>query len=116
MNPPDERPETVILVLSTLRAGSVTAWAPSAPSAAAAARTRSNFLKVIEISLKVEGTTTPHAPVSPGVPRETNQKAGAAAPVEQRRSALVLDRHMHLRRLDFLDERQVGHRAGTRAL
>src|SRR3569832_856651 len=54
MKPPDERPETLILVLSTLSAGKVTACAATQARAAAPTKARTNFLKVIESLLRLE--------------------------------------------------------------
>src|SRR5688572_8629961 len=107
MKPPDDRPETVVCVLSMLSAGRLTA-AEAAPVARArthAAR-RSN-LNVIEVSRWCFWVRQPRPPCVRGFLKGTDQKEGR--PPLWKRLALGADRHLHLGGLDFLHQVKVGH-------
>src|SRR5258706_15440414 len=85
MKPPEDRPETVVWVLSTLSLGNGTAACVALEASTRPARRIRSDLNVIEhVSRWWLGKTTP-PPVCPGVSQRNGSKRGAAAPVESAR-------------------------------
>src|SRR5437870_10092038 len=79
MKPPDERPETVVFVVSTLSLGSGTAACAVSASARAAApaRARTAFWNVIEHLLGWLKVEQPLAPRVPGGSSQSTEQKGA---------------------------------------
>src|SRR5688500_14067589 len=89
MKPPDERPDTLVWLLSTLSLGRFTAAKAVPDASTATAAARRTILNVIECLQRVVGTNNTAPRVSRGS-QNNGSKRGAAAPVESPRGYRLL--------------------------